>query len=156
MPCSDITEYVEIELTCAPENGAERLASFALSKNTCGAPIGDASVEGRGLLAWTAGRDVESLRRCTLQELVGDERLRFKDEFMLVKQLAALQAALDVYVGAEAGGIGQLFVLERLDYGPQSVALSGLVRIDAAVERIRACSNCCTTTKKAKTPALPS
>lgn len=142
MPCTDVTEYLELQLAEwagmeASGESAEYLVGFSLAKQTCGAPVGDSS-----LLAWTAGKSVETLRSCTLAELVSGAHLKFIDEFLLAKQLAALQAALDVYVGVAAGGPGELFTLGKLDVSPELVEIDGLVRVDLAVERIRACGGC--------------
>ena len=72
---------------------------------------------------------------------VAPDRTKFIDEFCWpnAKQLGALQAALDVYVGAAPGGPGELCTIGKVLFLLGLVKFDGLVRIDLAVEPTRAC-----------------
>ncbi len=133
MPCSDVTEW--LELTLDQDDG---VTDFVLQKDTCGAPVGNAL-----LLEYIQGIDPQRLLDVSLLELVPTVHdARHLDQFLLSKQLYALQEALAVYTGVKSGGKGELFTVEKLEYGPANTVIKGLVRVDLITEKIRACGNC--------------
>ena len=136
MPCSDVTEYLQLSL-----DHRERLRTFALRKNTCGAPVGDEQL----LLHYVCGYPAAHVARSSMHELVPDFELkRLNDQFVLYKQLLSVQAALLAYEGRAAADRDALFALERVEYDDSANAqISGLVKVDLVTAKIRACSNCC-------------
>lgn len=139
MPCSDVTEYLQVTL-----NAEDQLLGYNLQKNTCGAPVGNEL-----LLEYLHGMSVDALLTTTLTEVVPelDDAKRI-DQFLLTKQFFALQSALRVYVGQDGGTLTDLFVVEKIDIGAEQVEISGLVKVDLIAEQIKACNNCKCSVKK--------
>lgn len=133
MPCNDISELIELRL-----DAGERLDRFSLQKDTCGAPVG------RPLLApYVHGRRPEEILASTLAQLVPEsDHTRQLDRFVLTKQLHALQAALAAYTGRAAAGLGDPFVVERIDYSSDETVIRGLLRIDLPTAAIKPCGGC--------------
>lgn len=133
MPCNDVTELVELDL-----DGLGRVEELSVQKQTCGAPVGNA-----GLLRYTRGLLPEQIIDHTLAALVPDlNEAKQLDQFLLAKELIALQSALAVYLGAEAGSPGSPFALASVEHGARRTRIAGLLRVDLATEQIRACGNC--------------
>jgi hypothetical protein len=134
MPCDDVTEYLQLTL-----DADERIAGFSLTKHTCGAAVGDSA-----LLPQVSSLDPAELLKVRLSDVLDEtEQLRAADAFLLEKQLVAIQAAMDVYLGHATGSKGSLFTLDRLASHDGRTEISGLLRVDLATEKIRACKNRC-------------
>ncbi|MCC6748555.1 MAG: hypothetical protein IT371_12910 [Deltaproteobacteria bacterium] len=133
MPCGDVSEYLELRL-----DDEERLAAFSLAKDTCGAPVGNAQ-----LLEHLRGRRVEELLDRSLEELLPDAAaVRPLDRFLLGKQLAGLQAALEVYLGRSSGAKNERFAVESIVFTEEGSKLSGLLRVDIPPAEVPACGGC--------------
>lgn len=150
MPCNDVTELLELTL-----DADDRVTAYSLSKNTCGAPVG-----GRlELMSFIAGRHVDQLCDRTLLQVLeeatgerwggepegsrsGPPKINFVNEFMLQKQLGALQRALAVYRGAAPGGKDDAFAVASIDFDGEETRIVGLLRVDILTEEIEACGGC--------------
>ncbi|MCB9555885.1 MAG: hypothetical protein H6707_07265 [Deltaproteobacteria bacterium] len=133
MPCDDITEYLTVNL-----DQADRLTDFSLQKNTCGATVGH-----QQLMPYVLGKSVDELLSASAEALIADlEDKRRIEHFVLHKQLFAVQAALEVYTGAEAGGIDELFAVERIAYHDEGVRITGLVSVAVVAAKVEACKSC--------------
>ncbi|MCA9672760.1 MAG: hypothetical protein KC503_44510 [Myxococcales bacterium] len=134
MPCSDVSEYLQIKL-----DAEDRLVELALAKNTCGAEVG-----GTVLLGFARGRTVEQLLAASLSEIVPRlEARRRVERFTLEKQLFALQAALAALVGQAGGALDDVFTIERLEYDERGgTTLSGLVDVGVVAEDVPGCKTC--------------
>ena len=134
MPCEDVTEVLDLVL-----DAEDRVESFTLQKQTCGAPVGSRL----SLLDFVAGRPAgELIDRSLTQVLPDDLSVKFIDEFMLTKQLGALQGAIGVYLGRAAGGLGEAFVFDGIDFDGERTQISGLLRFDILTAEIEACGGC--------------
>jgi hypothetical protein len=142
MPCNDVTELLELTL-----DADDRVRAYSLAKNTCGAPVAS-RLE---LTSFIAGRHIDELTDRTLMQIVesagGGEaapppRIKFLDEFMLQKQLGALQRALAVYRGAEPGGKDDAFAMASIDFDGLETRIVGLLRVDLLTAEIEACGGC--------------
>ena len=126
MPCSDITEALELRI-----DYDDRLSGYALNKRSCGRTIG-----GETLLPMILGVHVDQLVAQPIDEVVPEfERYGEVDQFLLMKQFGAICAALSVYRGDGAGGLGQYFVLHSLEHDEVETRLVGEVSIEAVVDR---------------------
>jgi hypothetical protein len=133
MPCSDVTEFVELEL-----DARECVRRFHLTKRTCGAPVGRAL-----LFPYLDGMNPEALIERSLDSLLPPTaELRRRDEFLLKKELHALQAALRVYLGRTAGAPSDTFTLASVEHDRDGTTISGHLRVDLVTENIRACGGC--------------
>lgn len=136
MPCNDVTEQVQIEL-CPRDT----LVEYALAKATCGAPVGKSSILDR-----LRGLTVDHILASSLLDVIPDLYKRNSlQQFMLSKQLFALQEALAVYTGNSTGSPTDIFTLGTIDHTPNATTLTGFIKVDLITERIKACTNCCTT-----------
>lgn len=134
MPCSDVSEYLQLKL-----DADDCLVDFALAKNTCGAEVG-----GTVLLGFARGRSVDQLLAASLADIVPrlDARRRV-ERFTLEKQLYALQSALAALVGRAGASRDDVFTIERVDYDERGgTALSGLVDVGVAAEDVPGCKTC--------------
>ena len=133
MPCDDVTERLVLTL-----DAQERIESFSLSKNTCGAPVGNAL-----LMVYVGGRPAEDLLNRRLPELVPEvNQARTLDQFLLTKQYHALRCCLEAYLGKAGAGTDDLFTIATLEFGETGTKIEGLLRVDLMVERIPACGHC--------------
>ena len=133
MPCNEVSEYVQVTL-----DQADRLQSFALQKNTCGAPVGNAL-----LLSYARNVTANELLGMSLLDLVPElYEARHLDQFLLNKQFIALQSAMAVYTGRASGGLDDLFVVESIVFEGNAARISGLLKVDVVADKIRACGNC--------------
>jgi len=141
MPCSDVTEYCQVDL-----DNEGRVVALSLRKNTCGAPVGNAL-----LLSYVKERAADEVLGATLRTFIPQvHQARHLDQFLLGKQLYALQSAIAVYLGSASGGKDDPFVVERIEHGPDRTHIAGLLRVDLATEQIRACGNCGCASRAAK------
>lgn len=134
MPCSDITDRLEVVL-----GHDDALHSYTLEKLTCGAPVGQASL----LLGWLQGRSAESI--LTLDGIALREacaNLTAKNEFLHFKHLMALQEGLRVLLGKASGGPGGTCEATSVVAEPESIRLVASLRVDLITEKIKACGHC--------------
>ena len=134
MPCSDINERIILELD--PD---DRVIRYALSKETCGAEIGQTSLL------------LPMVYTSTLDEVLGLDSFNLSaqwrhlpedEEFLYFKHLFALQETLRVYIGQRAGHQAETIALARVSHTPHGVTLSARVDIEGITREIRACGNC--------------
>lgn len=131
MPCSDITEVFEAHL-----DFDDRVLGYALTKRTCGAAIGDASL----LADLFVGRSVAEVLAMEQPDVFhGDLG---SSEFLPVKHLAATQAALAAYSGVMRAGPADACTIAGIAIADDGVHLTAHVAIEAVVARIRSCGNC--------------
>ncbi len=150
MPCDDVTELLELTL-----DTDDRVTAYALAKNTCGAKVGG-QLE---LMSFIAGRHIDELRDRTLLQVLeastgecwreepeggrsAPPKRNVINELMLQKQLGALQRALAVYRGVEAGGKSDAFALASIDFDGVETHIVGLLRVDLLTAEIQACGGC--------------
>jgi hypothetical protein len=133
MPCKDVTEEVELVL-----DEDERLKSYSVSKITCGISVGESS-----LLSYIRGYDLTQLLSKTVIDFVPDILdWRDSDQFLLAKQLYAVQSAVRVHLGFLPGGKKNAFTLRDIEYSDHETVISGDLHVDIAAHEIPACTGC--------------
>jgi len=101
VPCNDVTELLEVVL-----DNADHLRDYTFSKRTCGQGVGAASL----LIDQLRGRPLDELLNKTAEAYLTEFPIPDElEEFLSLKHLFAIQGALEVYVGREAGGKADAF-----------------------------------------------
>jgi hypothetical protein len=134
MPCSDITEILEVILD---ENDC--LKEYAFAKRTCGQGVGAQAL----ILEHIQSRPLNELLFMTADQFLAEFPIADPDEeFLSLKHLFAIQGALEVYTGAEAGGRHDFFAASGIEYDVDETRIAGQIAVDVVVEKIEACGNC--------------
>ncbi len=134
MPCKDVTELLEVVLD---EN--ECLKSYSFSKRSCGQGVGAQSL----LIDQLAGRALNELLFKTADEFLDEFSIpNSTEEFLSLKHLFAIQGALEVYTGAEPGGVNDAFAASGIDYDIDETRIFGRVSVDVVTEKIKSCGGC--------------
>lgn len=146
MPCSDITEMIRVTL-----NEHDTLESYEFVKKTCGQGVGLKSLL------------LDQLRGATLDEILALTPEIFLEsypvaepieEFLGLKHLFAVQAALEVLTGAQSGGPEDLCAAAEIVFDGTLLTVEGRIRIDLVTERIKSCGGCksCGTRPRKRAP----
>jgi len=135
VPCRDVTERIEVVL-----DAGDSLRSYHLNKRTCGRAVGVASLL-EDPLRGHAARDILA---CDPGEFLRDHPgADDLEEFLVLKHLFALQAALAVLEGEASGGPRALCAASELACDEAGeVTIRALIRVDLVTERIRSCGGC--------------
>ena len=134
MPCSDVTEILEVVL-----DGDENLLDYSFNKRTCGQGIGVANL----IIDQLRGRSLNELLFVTADEFLGEFTIPDPtEEFLSLKHLFAIQGALEVYSGAESGGVNDAFAVSGIDYGENDISIRGMISVDVVTEKIKSCGGC--------------
>ena len=134
MPCSDITETIEIRLDVE-----DRLHSYSLNKQTCGAEVGSASL----LNEWVKGllpEEIIALSPHSLVEAIPDVDSAL--EFLSLKHLFALQTSLLVYIGQASGDPTSDCRIAKIVNDFAGVNFLGILPTRTLEHKIKACGNC--------------
>jgi hypothetical protein len=144
MPCKDVTELLEVIL-----DDAECLKAYTFSKRSCGQGIGSQSL----IIDQIVGRTLNELMFKTADEFLDEFPIPDStEEFLSLKHLFAIQGALEVYTGAEPGGVNDAFAASGIDYDVDETIISGRISVDVVTEKIKSCGGCsgCGTTRPKK------
>lgn len=134
MPCSDVTEVIEVEL-----DAEDRLTHYRFAKRTCGQGIGADSL----LIERIAGRSLDELITVTAEEFLDEAGIADEvEEFLSLKHLFAVQSALEVLTGKEPGRKDDPFAAAEVTCGDDGTRIKGLISIDLVTEKIKACGGC--------------
>ena len=134
MPCKDITELLEVVL-----DADECLKNYAFSKRTCGQGIGVSDL----LIDQLRGRTLNELLFITAEEFLTEFPIPDSiEEFLSLKHLFAIQGALEVYTGAEPGGVNDAFAAAGIEYGADEISIRGRISVDVVTEKIKSCGGC--------------
>jgi hypothetical protein len=144
MPCSDITEVIEVVL-----NGQDCLKDYTFRKRTCGQGVG----AGNLLIGALGGMPVDELLAMTPEYFL--ETWPVEDpleEFLGLKHLIAVQSALEVLLGRASGGPGEICAAAEIGCEGDDTVILARISVDLMTEKIKSCGNCrgCGTSKKAK------
>ncbi len=144
MPCSDVTEIIQVTL-----DADERLQDYYLAKRTCGQGVG----AGNLLIEQFRGRTTDELlaydaERYLAEFPVADEL----EEFLSLKHFFAIQSVLEVLVGKKPGGKDDPCAAAEIAYENGRLVIDGQIAVDLVTEKIKACGNCraCGRSKKPK------
>jgi len=135
VPCSDITEVIELQL-----DHDDRLTAYALTKRTCGAEIGRASLLA-DLLVDLGAHDLATLTGEEVAAHYGAQPV--SAEFLAAKHLVAVRQAARVYLGHAAGAAGDPCALASVTAHPDGITVRAALRIDLLTGEIEACAKCC-------------
>ena len=144
MPCSDITEVIEVVL-----DGQDRLKDYTFKKRTCGQGVG----AGNLLIGALGGMPVEELLAIApeffLEQWPVEDPL---EEFLGLKHLIAVQSALEVLLGRASGGPGEICAAAEIGCEGDDTVILARISVDLMTEKIKSCGNCkgCGTSRKAK------
>jgi hypothetical protein len=143
MPCADVTELITV--TVGPD---DTLQAYRFHKRTCGQGVGADSL----LLEQFAGLSVDALLALDAETFIAEHPVELEiEEFLNLKHLFAVQAALEVLCGKEPGGKDDPCAAATVAVEPDgSVVIEGRIAVDLMTEKIRSCGNCkgCGTKKK--------
>lgn len=143
MPCSDVTEMVQVVI-----DSDDRLKSYTYSKKTCGKGVGVASL----LVEHFAGMTVDELLALDAETFLAQHPVDNElEEFLGLKHLFAVQSALEVLTGHEPGGPEDLCAAAEIRYDQGDLVIEARILVDLVTEKITSCGHCkgCGT-KKAK------
>lgn len=147
MPCSDVTELIEVVV-----DERDCLATYRFVKRTCGQGVGLDTL----LMSALGGQPVDAILAWELDAFLEEHPTpEGIEEFLALKHLVAVQAALRVLTGMDAGGPGDLCAAAEVEVdGDGHLRLLGQIAVDLVTEHIASCGNCkgCgkTKTKKVK------
>ena len=110
-----------------------------INKRTCGQGIGVANL----IIDQLRGRSLNELLFITAEDFLGEFAIPDPtEEFLSLKHLFAIQGALEVYSGAESGGVNDAFSVSGIDYGADDIHIRGLISVDVVTEKIESCGGC--------------
>lgn len=144
MPCKDITELITVTL-----DREDRLDSYSFAKRTCGKAIGGEAL----LLEVLRGRTLNELLDTTAESFLTEFPPKDEiDEFLGLKHLFAIQGALEVLTGREAGGVDAFFAAGEVAFSENETVVKGRISVDLVTEKIKSCGGCtsCGTVKEGK------
>lgn len=134
MPCNDVTEIIQLTL-----DADDRLTSYALNKKTCGRGIGAAAM----MLEAFAGKTADELLAWEAEDYCHafptDDPLL---EFLQLKHLFAVQAAIGVLTGSHSGGPASSCPVAEIRYDGGEILIEAHIPVDLLTEKIRACGRC--------------
>jgi len=142
MPCSDVTELVQVTL-----DAQDRLKDYFFSKRTCGQGVGAGSL----LLEQLGNRNLDELLAIGADDYLSEFPIEDElEEFLSLKHLFAVQAALEVLTGKEPGGKDDPCAAAEIGYEAGDIVINARISVDVVTEKIKSCGNCkgCGTKKK--------
>ena len=134
MPCKDVTEVIEVIL-----DEQDRLEGYVFAKRTCGQGVGMESL----LLEKLSGKSLEALLGYTAESYLTEfPTFDELEEFLSLKHLFAIQGALEVLTGKEAGLKDDPFAASGIQFDEGQTRISGLIYVDLLTEKIKSCGGC--------------
>jgi hypothetical protein len=134
MPCNDITELIRVVL-----DDSDRLLDYRFVKRTCGQGVGVDTL----LLPVLAGQRVDEILAISPEQFLEVHPCAEAiEEFLALKHLIAVQAALEVLTGRASGGPGELCAAAEISYENGACVLEARITVEAVTEKIRSCGGC--------------
>lgn len=145
MPCSDITDVLKIQFD--PDGHFLR---YTLRKQTCGGEVGRKAL----ITPWLKGKTAEEILAASLADVLTAHKTTSEfREFLIIKHFLAVQAALAVMLGRQAGGPSHFCQIDTIEYDERGTTLSAQIRLDVMTKEIKACNACCRNNQPANDPA---
>ena len=134
MPCTDVTEILEITL-----DARDRVVAYSLSKQTCGG-----AVAGRGLIrSWVKNKPLDEILTLSPARLVQDSRSPDElQEYLRLKHLFSIQALLGRYSGRPEFDDDSLVEVLSIDYDQSGARIRARLNLEVITEKIKACGLC--------------
>lgn len=148
MPCRDVTELIRVVL-----DERDRLKEYRFVKRTCGRGVGVDAL----LIDVLGGLHVEEILAISPDRFIEEHPAQEPiEEFLGLKHLIAVQAALDVLTGRAFGGPKELCAAAEIAYGDGETVIDARISVDLVTEEIRSCGGCraCGAARKAKRPVF--
>lgn len=134
MPCSDVTEVLEIRL-----DDADRLESYSFVKRTCGQAVGEAAL----ILDWVRGESADFFLTVQPEDFLDTHGITDSlEEFLVLKHLFAIQSAVEVHFGLAPGRPDDAFAPSAIEYEDGVTVVRGLIALDIVTDKIASCGNC--------------
>jgi hypothetical protein len=144
MPCNDVTEIMEVTL-----DGQDCLRDYHFRKRTCGQGVGVDAL----LLNVLQGKSADQLLAISPEAFLDSWPVADPlEEFLGLKHLIALQAAIEVLIGRSSGGAGEICAAAEITCEGDDTIITARIAVDLVTEKIKSCGGCkgCGTTRKAK------
>ena len=142
MPCSDVTETIQVTL-----DEQDQLKDYFLAKRTCGQGVGAGSL----LMEWLCGKSVEEILAYSAEQFLTDHPIDDElEEFLSLKHLFALQGVLEVLTGKQPGRREDTCAAAEISCENGDLVITGVIKVDLVTEKIKSCGNCrgCGNSKK--------
>lgn len=134
MPCSDVTETIQVTL-----DEHDCLKDYFLAKRTCGQGVG----AGNLLMEWLGGRRVEDILAYTAEQFLEEHPIDDElVEFLSLKHLFALQGVLEVLTGKQPGRREDTCAAAEISCDNGDLVICGVIKVDLVTEKIQSCGNC--------------
>ena len=134
MPCNDITDFLKLNL-----DHHDHLISYRLTKRTCGAEVGSASLI-EELVKNKSTSDVIGMSPAMLLEAMPAQD--DTEEFLLLKHLFSVQNGLNTLLGNTPTGPDDACVIDRVEYGPDGLEVAASLKLDIITKQIKSCGGC--------------
>lgn len=145
MPCSDVTEVIEVAV-----DAEDRVTRYRFVKKTCGQGVGMINL----LESVFQGQTVDAILALDPAEFLEDHPVpEGPEEFLSLKHLIAVQAALEVLIGRASGGPDDMCAAAEVSIDETGeMVVEARIKVDLITEKIASCGNCkgCGKTKKVK------
>lgn len=135
MPCNDVTESITVVV-----DRRDRLHGYSFTKRTCGRGVGAHDL----LSDYLAGRTVDEIASISAKQCLEELSVQATiEEFLALKHLVAVQAALDVLTGRGALVQDDFCRPAEVAFDEGLTSLRAQIRVDLIPERISACGAAC-------------
>jgi hypothetical protein len=139
MPCTDVTETLRITL-----DPQDRVIYYSLSKRTCGGSVGRPSL----LKRWIRDRAASEVLAATPEEVLAALPTNSTAwQFLTLKHLYAVKAALSVLTGQSSGLPDDPCAIVSIDQGPDGIRMKSNIRVDILTSQIEECKGCDSTNR---------
>ena len=144
MPCSDVTEVVEIRL-----DAHDRIVSYRLRKRTCGGSLGMPSL----IKGWVTGKSVTELIESDPSEfLAAHEPRTITGELVHLKHYVAVRKTCQAIIG-QTSDDDIAGLIDSIIYDADGMDVVAIISSEVMSEEIKACAGCGTCGSKHSTHA---
>lgn len=134
MPCNDVTELIQVVL-----DERDQLAGYRFIKRTCGRGVGAKAL----LMPELGGRTADAILAMDPEAFIGQHPGESElEDFLRLKHLVSVQAALAVLTGRQNGG--PACVCNALDVAQEegNTVFDARIRVDLLTQEIPPCGRC--------------
>jgi hypothetical protein len=132
MPCAYTSELTRIEL-----DSEDRLRDYRISKQSCGAAVGDGSLIVNDLL----GRPISEILKIDIGAFCSNIHDDI-NRFLSLKHLLALQMTIEIFIGKEAGSHKDLCRIMDINYDEDGIVIEAEIEVNILAEKMRLCDHC--------------
>ena len=144
MPCSDVTELIQVEL-----DAQDNLKSYRFIKKTCGQGIGHETLL-HDVLGGMCVDDILAINPGDFTQIYPvDSSI---EEFLTLKHLVAVQSVLEVLTGKICGTAKDICAVSEIIGDGNITRIHARISVDLVTERIKSCGGCKACGKVRKKP----